>query len=140
MIVAELSLDVSEEDFLEHFSSLPVGPYPGALNLLHSLKEHYTTALFSNSNALHWDRKMNEMRLKDAFHHHFASHLMGKVKPDAAGFAEIVTSLGASASHILFFDDNQINVKAAQLAGLQAARVNGIEELKEALTLNNISW
>jgi len=133
MIVKELSLGVSEQEFLNHFASLPIGPYPGSLNLLHSLKERYTTALFSNTNDLHWHRKMNEMGLKDAFHHHFASHLMGKVKPDLEAFLDIIAIFGVPESQILFFDDNQLNVDAAKSIGFQAARVNGFDELKKAL-------
>ena len=132
-IVKELYLNTSEEAFLQHFTALPVGPYPGALPLLHSLKESYTTALFSNSNDLHWQRKMNEMQLKEAFHHHFASHLMGKVKPDADAFEEIISTLAVPAEQIMFFDDNQLNVEAAKKAGIQAVRVKGFTELSETL-------
>jgi len=125
-------------EFLKHFTCLPIGPYSGALELLHSLKERFITALFSNSNVLHWNRKMGEMNLKDAFHHHFASHLMGRVKPDADAFREVVTALDVPASQILFFDDNQMNVDAAKLVGLHAAHVNGFDELKNTLNLFDI--
>lgn len=133
LIVEELSLGVTEQDFLKHFTSLPIGPYSGALERLHTLKDRYTTALFSNSNELHWQRKMGEMKLKDAFHYHFASHLMGKVKPDIDAFQDVVKTLGVPESQILFFDDNQLNVDAAKLVGLQAVRVNGFSELEESL-------
>ena len=137
-IVNELSLNTTGAEFLEHFAALPVGTYPGALPLLYSLKESYTTALFSNSNVLHWPRKMDEMQLKDAFHHHFASHLMGKVKPDAAAFEEIVTTLAVPANQIMFFDDNRLNVEAAKNAGLQALCVKGFTELTQALHRLNV--
>ena len=138
MIVGELSLNISPHEFLVHFTSLPIGPYPGAIELLHSLKERYTTALFSNSNVLHWERKMGEMNLKDAFHYHFASHIMGKVKPDEEAFQEIISTLGVPESRILFFDDNQMNVDAAKSVGLHAIRVNGFEEVKDALKMSQI--
>jgi len=112
-IVEELSLNTSEEAFLKHFTALPVG--------------------LSNSNALHWPRKMNEMQLKEAFHHHFASHLMGKVKPDVEAFEEIINSLAVPADQIMFFDDNQLNVDAAKQTGIQALRIKGFAELTEAL-------
>ncbi len=133
LVVEELSLDVSEQDFLEHFTNLPLGPFPGALERLNTLKERYTTALFSNSNELHWRRKMGEMNLKDAFHFHFASHLMGKVKPDVDAFQYVVKSLGVPESQIYFFDDNQMNVDSAKMVGLQAACVNGFSELENSL-------
>lgn len=132
-VVRELSLNVSEGQFLEHFTGLPVGPYPGALALLASLKEHYTLSLFSNSNELHWDRKMNEMQLREAFHHKFASHLMGKVKPDGEAFQAVLDQLGAPPNQILFLDDNQLNVDAAAKAGFQVARVVGFTQLKDTL-------
>jgi len=132
-VVRELNLDVSEEEFLAHFTALPIGPYPGALTLLASLKQKYTTALFSNSNELHWERKMGEMQLKNAFHHHFASHLMGKVKPDADAFAQVLDTLAVPARQVLFFDDNQLNVDAAQQSGMRAVRVNGFSELTSVL-------
>lgn len=138
-IVRELSLDVSKEQFIDHFVGLPIGPYPGALELLHSLKNKYTTSLFSNSNVLHWERKMNEMNLKDAFHHKFASHLMGKVKPDLDAFRQVERKLGVPSSQILFLDDNQLNVDAAKTVGFTASRVVGFSELKDVLKEHGIS-
>lgn len=132
-IVRELSLEVSEAEFINHFKYLPIGPYPGAIDLLYSLKERYTTSLFSNSNELHWERKMNEMKLKDAFHHKFASHLMGKVKPDIEAFQEVKRGLRVPAHQILFLDDNQLNVEAATLAGFVASKVVGFSELNSVL-------
>lgn len=139
-IVRELSLNVSVTDFTEHFSQLPIGPYPGALELLHDLKKRYTTSLFSNSNEIHWKRKMNEMQLRDAFHHKFASHLMGKVKPDLNAFLEVEDKLGVHASQILFFDDNQLNVDAARSVGFIASKVVGFDELKDSLKAHRIFW
>ena len=126
MIVEELSLKISDNDFLNYFTSVPVGPFTGARELLNSLKARYTTALFSNSNVIHWERKMNEMKLGSLFEYHFASHLMGKVKPDIEAFEEVVNELSVSPSKILFFDDNQLNVDAARKAGMKAKRVVGV--------------
>lgn len=132
-VIRELSLNVSKEQFIDHFLNLPIGPYPGALELLNSLNDNFTTSLFSNSNELHWERKMNEMNLKDAFHHKFASHLMGKVKPDLDAFLEVESTLGVPASQILFLDDNQLNVDAAHNVGFISSKVVGFSELKQVL-------
>ncbi len=137
-IVEELSLSISKEEFLDYFISLPIGPFPGAIETLQKLKQRYTTALFSNSNILHWERKMNEMKLGPVFDHHFASHLMGKVKPDIEAFNSIVADLAVSPSKILFFDDNEMNVKAAQQVGINATRVVGFDQLRVALNEYNI--
>lgn len=138
-IVDELSLAISAKEFLHYFTSLPIRPFPGALDTLRSLKREYKTALFSNSNVVHWQRKMNEMKLGPVFDYHFASHLMGKIKPDLDAFNHVVTELGVTPSKILFFDDNQMNVDAAQKVGMNATRVTGFDQLLPALTEYDIS-
>ena len=139
MIVEELSLKISDDEFLDYFTSVPIGPYAGARELLNSLKPRYTTALFSNSNPIHWERKMNEMKLGSLFDYHFASHLMAKVKPDIEAFDEVLNELSISPSKILFFDDNQLNVDAARKVGMNAKRVVGIDNLISTLTEYGIS-
>ena len=139
-IVTELSLEVTPEDYLEYFTTLPIGPYQGALKLLQALKPNYTTALFSNSNEIHWPLKMGIMQLDTAFHHHFASHLMGMAKPDAEAYQYVIDSLEVDPQQILFFDDNQMNVDAARKAGMQSERVLGVDELQQKLIQYGIKW
>lgn len=137
-IVDELDLDATPEAVMARFERLPVGPFPGALELLHALKRRYRTALFSNSNALHWPRKMNEMGLDTAFHEHFASHLMGHVKPDAEAFAHVIDAWGVDPGRILFVDDNALNVEAGGRAGMRAERVVGLDGLRTCLARHGI--
>ncbi len=132
-VVDELNLRVGPEEFLAHFTLLPEGVYAGAHDLLATAKQHYTTACFSNSNVLHWPRKLYEMKLDVAFDHHFASHLMGMVKPDPEAFDFVSRQMDVAARHIFFFDDNQLNVDAALNAGMHARRVVGVEEFAQAL-------
>ncbi len=132
-IVEELSLSISTDEFLEYFISLPIGPFEGALEMLHSLRSRYATALFSNSNAVHWARK-TAMQVQPAFDHQFASHLIGKVKPDAEAFQHVVKALAVPPSSMLFFDDNELNVQAALKVGMHARRVIGYDQLLVALS------
>ncbi len=138
MIVDELSLSISSAEFLDYFLSLPIAPFPGALELVRSLKPQYKTALFSNSNAMHWDKKMSEFKLGPDFDFHFASHLMGLVKPDLAAFEHVVSVLGIPAQNILFLDDNQMNVDAARSIGMLAEKVVGFEQLPSALAKHEV--
>ena len=139
-IVEELDLDLTPKAFLESFLQLPVGPFPGALDLLHALKPRYRTGIFSNSNALHWPRKMGEMRLDEAVHDHFASHLIGHVKPDPEGFAHVLDTWAVAPERILFLDDNALNVEAATAAGFRAARVVGLEAARRTLREHGVTW
>jgi len=137
-VVSELSLSVEPDIFLDYFKGLPIGPYDGAKALLTKVKETHKTALFSNSNAIHWERKMGEMDLGPFFDFHFASHLMGSVKPDQAAFEQVVSGLAVPAGQILFFDDNEMNVNAARQAGLVAEQVAGLQQLRAGLEKHRI--
>lgn len=139
-VVDELSLTVEAAEYLDYFSTLPIGPFPGVVNLLSEVRKRYKTALFSNSNEVHWERKSNEMNLVELFDHHFASHLMGCVKPDREAFEYVISALAVPAPQILFFDDNQLNVDAARYTGMQADKVVGPEELRTALVERGICF
>src|SRR5256885_15418243 len=55
-VVAEWQLPLSPNAFLEAFSYWPKGLYPGASELLATLRERHVVACLSNSNAIHWQR------------------------------------------------------------------------------------
>jgi glucose-1-phosphatase len=132
-VTAEFGLAVDPRQFLESFTHWPTGLYPGTLEMLARIPRSYQRALLSNSNALHWPRVLNEMMLGAAFDTHFVSHLTGRIKPDAAAFEHVVESLGCSPASVLFLDDNLLNVDAAKRLGMQAFRVQGIDETQRVL-------
>jgi putative hydrolase of the HAD superfamily len=101
--------------------------------MIASIPRRYTRAALSNSNSLHWSRVMNEMQLGPAFDHHFSSHLIGKIKPDAEAFHHVLDSLGCNAHEVLFLDDNLLNVDAARALGMHAVVVRGATEARLAL-------
>jgi putative hydrolase of the HAD superfamily len=102
--------------------------------MLACIPRSYRRALLSNSNTLHWTRVVDELQLGPAFDHHFVSHLTGRIKPDVDAFEQVVTSLNCRPEQVLFLDDNTLNIDAARHFGMQAVRVQGIEETKSALT------
>jgi putative hydrolase of the HAD superfamily len=76
---------------------------------------------------------IDDMQLGPAFDHHFASHLTGRIKPDADAFEHVVASLNCRPEQVLFLDDNTLNIEAANRFGMQAVRVQGIDETTRAL-------
>ena len=139
-IVDELSLDVTPEVLLEHIKNLMLGLYEGAPELLRALRPRYTTGLYSNSNELHWQIKMEVFGLKDLFDYFFPSHLIGKVKPDPASLEYVLAEMQVPAERILFLDDNRLNVEKAREYGIAAERVKGIDEAMSCLRRHGISW
>jgi glucose-1-phosphatase len=132
-LLRELELDLSVQSFLDAFVTWPARLYPGTLELLALIPPRYRRALLSNTNALHWPRIVDELGLGAAFEHRFASHLIGKIKPERDAFEHACAALGCEPARILFLDDNRVNVEAALTAGMQAVQVRGIEETRRAL-------
>jgi putative hydrolase of the HAD superfamily len=132
-LVAELELGVEPTLFLESFAGWPTGLYPGAHELVTRIPGHFTRALLSNSNALHWDRVVDDFGLGTLFEHRFVSHLTGRIKPDPEAFEHVVSSLGCEPAGVFFLDDNLLNVEAARAIGMQGAVVSGVEGAESAL-------
>jgi putative hydrolase of the HAD superfamily len=73
------------------------------------------------------------MMLADAFDHHFASHLIGKIKPDEDAFQHVIDALDCEPSAILSLDDNRLNIETAQGLGMKAIQVKGVQEAERVL-------
>jgi HAD superfamily hydrolase (TIGR01509 family) len=127
-IIAEFELPIDEAHFLREFAAWPKRPYPGAPELLNSLRPSYRLASLSNTNALHWQIMMNEMDLLQRFDFNFPSFQTGLLKPDQETFTHVVEQLACPAERILFLDDNQINVDGAAAVGVVAYRARGLED------------
>jgi len=137
-VTAEFNLPVAPHEFLASFSGWVTGLYPGTLQMLAEIPSSYQRAVLSNSNVLHWSRVIDDLKLGPACGHQFASHLTGRIKPDADAFEHVVQSLGCRPAEVLFLDDNALNVDAATRFGMQAIRVDGIIEARRALVERGI--
>ncbi len=131
-LISEMSLAVEKQKLLQEFAQ-GTKLFPGALEMVARIPRPYTRATLCNSNALHWPRLMNEMCLAEAFDHHFASHLIGKIKPDEDAFLHVVETLKFSAAEILFLDDNQLNVDAALSVGMRGVQAKGVSAAERIL-------
>ncbi len=77
------------------------------------------TAALSNTNHEHWVR-MGEFPAVMGIRHLFASHQLGVHKPDPSIYRRLERQLGYAGREILFFDDTEENVAAAQRLGWRA--------------------
>lgn len=130
----EFGITIDAAQFIAEFTSWPQGLYPGTTELLQRLAPHYQLACLTNTNALHWPRVRDEMKLLDHFAHHFASHEVGMVKPYAEIYDHLLATLGHAPERILFLDDNRLNIEAAQAVGIQAHRAVGLNGAIAQLT------
>lgn len=129
--VTEWSLDQSATSFLAEFKAWARGFYPGVLPLLDRLRQRCRLACLSNSNELHMAVLRDSM--EGQFERQFISCEMGLAKPEPALFEVVIRELGVAGSDILFFDDSEQNVWAAESAGMVGERVGGPDELRERL-------
>jgi glucose-1-phosphatase len=137
-VIREFDLPVDAETFLAAFASWPRTLFPGATELLATLAPHYRLASASNTNEFHWERFEREWTLGACFHRNFPSFTVGKLKPDAEYFLHVIDALGLSAQHILFIDDNALNVDGAQRVGILARRAVGVDGARAVLAAHGL--
>ena len=101
-----------------------IGEYPRVRRVLDELEMvGIETALLSNTNAQHWDERLNDLESRSRFpaaarpRHRYASHELGLMKPDPAIFAALELSTRHEPARILFFDDLDENIEGARAAG-----------------------
>jgi glucose-1-phosphatase len=131
-LIVEMQLSIGPDDLLDAFSQWPKALNPGVKELLNRIGPEYVRATLCNTNVLHWPRFLL-MGIEDAFHHHFASHLLGTLKPDREAFEHVVARFKCEPSHVLFLDDLPQNVQAAKDAGLNAAVARGVHDAERVL-------
>ncbi len=133
--VEEWRLGLAPDKFLDEFSSWPTGFYPGARDLLRTLRQRYRTGCLSNSNVVHWEKF--EGFGKD-FDIALSSHILGEVKPDEEAFSKALKLCQVKPGDVCFFDDSIKNVLAANDLGIRSFHVEEIERLMEVLRSEKI--
>ena len=136
--VAEAGLTDTASEFIARFQSWPNGLFEGATAMVASLTPRIMTAVLSNTNALHWHNQRDAATIQGLCDRNYLSFELGLAKPDAAIFEHVIADLGCDADHILFLDDNQINVDAALRAGMHSALVRGVEQCRAVLTQHQL--
>lgn len=131
--IKEAGLHVSIDDFLAHFLYWPKDLFDGVHEALQELGSRYRLAALSNSNAYHWPRVVNEMRLGEVIADCISSHQLGVMKPSPEAFEMVIEKLGIPADEILFLDDLQRSVDCARELGMQAVKVTGTEGVMPTL-------
>ena len=130
---AELGVSLSSVEMVELWASWEAGPKPGSVRLLESLRDRHRIACLTNNNAIHWSRLCTLHNADRLFHKCYVSHEIGLMKPDPRLFEHVVADLGAPAPEIVYFDDRQDIVEAADAFGLNAHQVTSPEHIRAVL-------
>lgn len=133
--IATWDLQIEPDDFIIVFQSWVKGTLSGTEQLLTSLRPHFTLACLSNTNPVHWAQMMYDIGLHTQLDQHFASHLLGQMKPDPTVFADVCAEMGFAPNEVIFFDDGIENIEGAKRAGLSAYQVQSPREITMQLKL-----
>ncbi len=108
------------------WNSLLVGVPAGNHELLTELKSKYRIFLLSNINAIHYEYIMNYLKMKFGFNGNehlfekiYYSHLVGKRKPNAEIFEQVLSENNLNPAETLFIDDSPQHIAGAQKLGIQ---------------------
>ena len=138
-MVSRHCIDMVAAEFLEKFRKWVPGPHPGAQALVHETKASgVTIACLSNTNHAHWNADNGLAAFVETFDHRFLSFEIGFVKPEPNAFAHVVAELDCSPCEVLFLDDVEVNVKAAERFGLDAVLADGVETARATLVSRGI--
>jgi putative hydrolase of the HAD superfamily len=132
-VIRDWGLDVSADSFLERFRSWPEALYDGAVELVNEVAGQCRVGCLSNTNQLHWADQGSRWGFADLFEVVFLSYQLEMVKPDRQIFAHVTAALRVHPDHILFLDDNAVNVDQARSVGWAGAVVRGTDEARSAL-------
>lgn len=118
--------EATDEDILKAWGAFLVGVPANRLELLLRIKQHYRTAVLSNTNEVHWGLAKDDYfryqgrHVDDFFQDIFLSYELGVCKPDVRIFEQVIERLGVPPADILFLDDSERNCEVARQCGMQA--------------------
>ena len=129
-LISEADLPYDSAELLARFDAWPKRLYPGIPSLLSDLSAGFGIGLLSNTNVRHWQRDGIADELERCCHELFLSFRTGLLKPDAPAYLQVIERFATSPSSIAFFDDNPVNVAAAQSVGMRAYLTRGAGPLR----------
>ena len=98
-------------------------PYPGYTSIIQTLyQQELVVGCLSNTNQPHWDNFFNGLlsEIEPYVSVRVASHEVEANKPDLLMFEAFEKEVELQGPEIVFFDDAEVNVKAAQSMGWRA--------------------
>lgn len=117
--------NLSDEQIDAAWNSLLLGIAEGNHDLLLKLKGKYRTFLMSNINDIHYTHIMNYLRREfniegndHLFEKVYYSHLVGKRKPNADFFQQILDENSLNPAETLFIDDSPQHLEGAKKLGI----------------------
>ena len=136
---------LSDKQIDAAWNSMLLGIAAGNHELLLKLKNRYRTFLMSNINDIHYMHIMNYLRREFNFNGNdhlfervYYSHLVGKRKPDAAFFQQLLDENNLNPTESLFIDDTPHHLEAAKKLGIQTYLMKAPDTLQQFFERNGL--
>ena len=129
-----LSLNGDHQRIADGWNSIYIGEISETVAMVQSARKNLPCHAFTNTNASHqaaWSVQFP--KITGSFDRIFASHEIGRRKPERQAFEHIGHALCVPLGSIMFFDDLLENIDGAKLAGLQAVHVRSPADVRKAL-------
>jgi FMN phosphatase YigB (HAD superfamily) len=127
------------------WNNIFVGIPPGNHELLLQLKSKYRTFLLSNINAIHYDYVHDYLKREyemddnsELFEKTYYSHLVGKRKPDAGIFEQVLQENQLDPAETLFIDDSPQHLETAKKLGLQTYLMTAPDTIQQYFKINGL--
>ncbi len=124
----------SRDDFRRAMLSIIGRPVPGMEDLVRSLSANVPLGLLSNTNPLHFDACLENLKVLQFIPAHFLSYRLRSLKPESGIFEQTMDLLQLDPRDILYIDDLPENIEAAERAGLNGHHFVGVEQLVARLS------
>ena len=136
-------LVATKKELVEAWNTLLLDIPPKRVELISSLSKYYHTFILSNTNPTHLfevenilGRQTEAHSLREIVHKPYYSFEMGKAKPEAAIYRQVLEENNLKPQNTLFIDDSQANIEGAKTLGIQTLHIkpnqNSILEFLQA--------
>lgn len=136
---------LTDEQIDAAWNAIFVGIPKGNHELLLNIKRHYRTFLLSNINAIHFDYVHKYLKSDfgidnndDMFEKVYYSHLMGKRKPDAEIFEQVLQENNLNPAETLFIDDSPQHLETGKRLGLQTYLMTAPDNIQQLFTVDGV--
>ncbi|TSJ39661.1 HAD family phosphatase [Mucilaginibacter corticis] len=137
--------ELTDEQIDDAWNQIFVGIPKGNHEILQQIKDKYRTFLLSNINAIHYDyvhdylkREYNMVDNSHLFEKTYYSHLVGKRKPDAEIFEQVLHENNLDPAETLFIDDSPQHLETAKKLGLQTYLMTAPDNLQQYFKTNGL--
>lgn len=137
--------DLTDHQINNAWNQIFVGIPEGNHELLLQLKGKYRTFLLSNINAIHYDyvhdylkREFGMADNSNLFEKTYYSHLVGKRKPDAEIFEQVLRENNLDPAETLFIDDSPQHLETAKKLGLQTYLMTAPDTIQKYFGTNGL--